>query len=309
MLRSYRLLIAAAIGLAILNPINERAYAQDGTKQSQPKAEQNLAQPKPVDLTPIQKGIEGVAGAIQSLKDKPESAEERDRANRDLKAQEDMALWAKWMFYASCASLVVGVGGLIVVFRTLRHSEASTNAALAGLDQTGQSIELNKQTAERQLRAYVSAFPHFIHSFSVDGRPTGKFIIKNVGVTPANGVNHRGDVIVVPEPLPDGYRLPRLNDNTTAPAVLFPNMPLEGSVVARTAITEADIVKIRNGTARIYIHGELYYTDAFSPEERVTKFCAFVAADAATLIKLTRSHAPADLKIGFTAAPFGNSAT
>jgi hypothetical protein len=126
MSRSRKLLIAAIVGLAILDPISQNGRAQEATAN---RPEPQKAEQKPVDLRPIQDALNGLTGAVKALKDNPEAENENERAQRDLQAQQDMAKWAEKLFWATVASLLLTLAGIFLIWRTLVHTRRAANAS------------------------------------------------------------------------------------------------------------------------------------------------------------------------------------
>jgi hypothetical protein len=161
------------------------------------------------------------------------------------------------------------------------------------------------ETAQRQLRAYVSGTPEFIFSFDETHPPRIRFRIHNSGATPANEVRHRASIAALPG---DDFRLPILTTNFSAPCVLFPNTELRGSEEREAPLDPAAIAALREGSACLYCYGEIEYLDAFL-HPHTTRFCHEVCADRETMQKLISLYGPDDLKIDFRIAPFGNMAS
>ncbi|MDZ7872058.1 MAG: hypothetical protein U5N27_02055 [Rhizobium sp.] len=87
----------------------------------------------------------------------------------DLLAQQEMAKWARFMFWATVASLALSLGALIGLFLSLR--------------QTSLALRENKQLGQSQARAYVHV-ASARHSWT-DGGYALLLDIENVGETPA----------------------------------------------------------------------------------------------------------------------------
>lgn len=87
----------------------------------------------------------------------------------DLLAQQEMAKWARYMFWATAASVLLSLGALIGLFFSLR--------------QTSLALCENKQLGQAQARAYVHV-SSARHSWTDEGY--GLLLnIENVGETPA----------------------------------------------------------------------------------------------------------------------------
>src|SRR3990167_6553809 len=118
MSRSYWLPIVAAVGLALAGAVYAQPIGDDsggqartGQAQEQPKADNT-----PLILEAIKNEIERVTRVLEANIDKPKSPDEEDRAKSDLRAQEEMAHWAKWLFIAAGASVVLTAPGGPLIF-------------------------------------------------------------------------------------------------------------------------------------------------------------------------------------------------
>ena len=98
-----------------------------------------------------------------------ESKAENDRAERDLNAQEDMAFWAKLMFWANFATVALTFVALVAIIRTLHHTRRAADAAdemntearaatKAALD----TLSVTQTLGERELIAYIAAEECFV---------------------------------------------------------------------------------------------------------------------------------------------------
>lgn len=128
-----------------------------------------------------------------------------------------------------------------------------------------------KKTAERQLRAYVWARPHPQHkTSSIDEiHTTGfKFTFSNDGQTPAYSVRHVMGIGIFSdqsevEELQFGEKGSRF--------VLNPGANSDMTIAKSNQISDTDKSAIASGKSRIYVWGEVRYTDAFG-QDRWTKF-------------------------------------
>lgn len=141
----------ALVGLAIFNPVGDHGRAETRTEYRQSKPE-NYQQP--VDISPVQDALDGIARAVKSLKDNPEADAEKRRAERDLQAQEDMAKWAERLLWATVASLLLTVAGITLIWRTLVHTK---RAADAGDKMVVQAISSTKAAVDAANAADATA--------------------------------------------------------------------------------------------------------------------------------------------------------
>jgi hypothetical protein len=129
--------------------------------------------------------------------------------------------------------------------------------------------------AKIQSRAYV--MPVF------KGLPESDFSIEiafvNVGQTPAKVCAIKGDIIILPYPLPNGYvfdtSIKQRNDMITS-ASIYPryDSTLPASFKPNKEFTKAEVTEIKAQSAhrRAYVYGILEYKDVFD-DNRSTEFC------------------------------------
>jgi hypothetical protein len=131
--------------------------------------------------------------------DKPKSAEEEDRAKRDLAAQERMAYWAKWMFWAAFSTVVLTMVGIFLIWRTLIHTRHAAEAArdmvvegaratAAANTATGEAkrqADLAEESVKRLERPYIYIFG--VHRIETGEGDTNQVVysVANFGRTPA----------------------------------------------------------------------------------------------------------------------------
>jgi len=199
-------------------------------------------------------------------------------------------------FIDSNADPIIAVFTLILAIATIRLW-ISTNRLWEGAE----------RSSERQLRAYVSCSMTFIGSFDEESLSHFKFIIANVGQTPAFNVRHQGSIDVLEYPYAVNPILSPLTAKKSDPHALFPSQNLTGTARAQRLFTEAEIKAIRAGTKRIMVYGVVTYNDAFGIR-RSTKFCYGITGEPDMLYKLTSFYKPADLQVTFEIAPMGNDA-
>ncbi len=135
-----------------------------------------------------------------------------------------------------------------------RHMETSIGVAHKAADAATATVKTMRDTAGRQLRAYLSARFETIFIFSPTIRVTIKFIMLNHGQTPAYNVTHSSLVEVLPYPLPINYQLPSISPPQTPP-LFCTQQPLSMDIVLPLVI----FLKKRSAeslimTAIAYIH-------------------------------------------------------
>lgn len=146
-------------------------------------------------------------GRIASALEAQNANDDPEREQRDLNAQEGMAQWAKWMFWAATAQVLlsaVGIGLIYVTFQQTRRaadaadlmvkeSAAATKAAQAAVEVTRLSAEAAKEAA---MVSTATQRPWVKASIEVSQvvlevqegahvRIESKVVLENVGQSPA----------------------------------------------------------------------------------------------------------------------------
>jgi hypothetical protein len=127
-----------------------------------------------------------------------------------------------------------------------------------------------RQTAERELRAYVSIFPRTLYNFAagtirIDCEAT------NHGATPAFQANHVFCIAVFENPLPATFIFPPADRPVTNNAAVFPRNSIKVWFNHTRALTPAEVAAIEAGTHNLYLWGSTTYRDAFGVA-RTTNF-------------------------------------
>jgi hypothetical protein len=260
MLRSHRLLITALVGLA-LQPIGDWCHAQTGSPNSQQQPAQRAEPVAPLDLAPINQSLNRIHKSIEALKAAPESPDEYRRAEGDLIAQEEMARWAMWMTIATIASVLVSGVGVVAVIVTLRQNAHNTRIAMMGVKRSSQSIRLAKDTARRQLRAYIGIRSADIQRIEgIQPKLSCKLEAFNSGQTPAYALvskisfdlEEKGEPKKLAGVATVGAQTPTFID------VYSPEM--EGAIIKQVMI----------GVRPMRLWGRIDYKDAFGAPQYVT---------------------------------------
>jgi len=147
----------------------------------------------------------------------------------------------------------------------------------------GLTYSIMRDTARRQLRAYIGArFPS--RPVIVAGEPVKvEFTLNNFGQTPARIVEVRGALQILPYPTPDNV------DFSDAVAIDAPQSPMtcypgdegkvwEGVKILRP-LTQPEVNDIWAGTSRrLYCYGRIDYKDVFGIG-RYTEYCVLIGGE------------------------------
>lgn len=217
-----------AFGIALAASV--AAQVGDTSIEQQPVAEtgqgdgsdenDEATQPDVTNSPDILTAIEGIESAIRDLiaeEDQIEAERQRQNESRDLNAQEAMAKWARWMFWATIGTALVTLVGLILIGFTLRytrkaaeHTEGMLRQAERATIAAESAVEATRDIGEKQVRAYL----HVTNvGFSL-GEKTGevgvRLTVANAGQSPAVAAKglvvfegDRKEPIVIEVPLPN----------------------------------------------------------------------------------------------------------
>jgi len=180
-------------------------------------------------------------------------------------AAEGSARWTEASFWIGLAGTMFSGIGLTALLISLRQTERS-------LGEARQANILAKDTAEKQLRAYV-----FLEKAWLEITPeevTAKIFIKNFGQTPALKSSGWTHIWLAPFPLAE--ELPRPGALMKGVSVISPGNHLETTHRRGGPLNKFTEAEVLAGNAAIYVYGENIYTDIFGEAHRstFTLFCS-----------------------------------
>ena len=190
--------IALVLGLSFLAgnawtqaSLEERPVQDEGTAISK---EQNTT----ADIAPELGKIETAIRALVAEEDKIEQERLREQATRALDAQETMAHWSEWMFYATALTVILTLVALWAVIRTLHHTGRAANytgemlkEAKAATKAAQDTLEVTRAMGQRPWLSVEIEQEGNIeltkNGFAEDGVPLKEiwFKIRNAGNGPA----------------------------------------------------------------------------------------------------------------------------
>jgi hypothetical protein len=161
---------------------------------------------------------------------------------------------------------------------------------------TDRLVEGAKDTAQRQLRAYVSLEPTALHGFGVVNCTEAHYILRNTGQTPAKDVRVYSGIFVLPYKTP--FPFPHiLKEPVASRTTLFPGQHHNGFKPHERRLTDSEVTAILDGTkTRLFYVGIVEYTDVFEAN-RWTKFCYSVGG--AKLISAIKTPAAAGARAAY----------
>jgi hypothetical protein len=140
-------------------------------------------------------------------------------------------------------------------------------------------VIISRNTARRQLRAYLSMKPKLFGNFGTAIPVTIEFLTKNHGQTPAFNISQIFQIEVLPNPLPEGFRFPQPTIIVSTNHTIFPADDAKTWFNHPRPLTVAEVAAVSNNSHRIHVWGIAYYRDAFGRSQK-TKFSASVGGPA-----------------------------
>lgn len=272
------MLVFAVIGIALTGG----AFAEpvDGNVGGQPKAEEAAPQPtpspQPQDLSTIEGLMERIARAIEAQPQTADTEQERDRAVRDVDAQEAMAFWAKWMTWATVGGVLVGFTSLVLLTLAVIYAKQAAVAAADAAKAAQDTVAETRRIGEAQVRAYISW----------DGSHMGMMIddqrnivgcgfapqVKNTGQSPAVLVELYSHLALLnPDKVPD------IKFKTAGAACNHTIGAGNALELAELLLSKERAASVFRRQERCYILGWAAYRDIFSkdgdPDHTITFCC------------------------------------
>jgi hypothetical protein len=213
---------------------------------------------------------------IPTPEQKTDAGEEK--ANAERKAVDDRKLveYTGYLVFVGVVQFGVFVLQLIAftaqalyMRRTVSEMQSTTSAAIRAACAAEETIGHMRETAQRQLRAYVYPVSVTLSDFAIGSIPTAEIAIKNTGQTPAYKLRFIEAMVfgrVPPGILPD-LTIPPDPPQMTLGAGMHMHVK-HGE--ART-LADDERTAIMNGTGALYAFGKIEYFDVFK-QARFTDF-------------------------------------
>lgn len=206
----------------------------------------------------------------------PADNSERESAY-DLRAQQEMADWALLMAIASIFGVAITGVGVVYVAFTLDETRKMTGEAAKATEAANKSVasseraakaaedsvEVTRDTAKRQLRAYLVVSPGGITDIHPERTMQPAFKVANVGQTPASRCSTNCTAIIVPPDFAYTVPMPTVDEVIEEDSVVGPT---QGHIctVADVPDTDSNIVnELARGEKNVLVYGCVTYRDVF----------------------------------------------
>lgn len=224
-------------------------------------------------------------GRIASALEAQNTDEGAKREKRDLHAQEDMAIWAKRMFWATVAAVVLSGVGIVLIYTTFRETRRTANAGDKMAEEAAKATAAalrSAAVAEKALvgveRPFVVINPAQFNEYYVN------YIFSNYGRTPAVIMHSDVRYLAItpldgPEPLTanvlqaaltPGWEVVPPNGGKSDEAIVRPGKPIvEGAERAEMWMLHG-YVMYRSLTGEYFVSGFGLYRKIGEPWKAVT---------------------------------------
>ncbi|WP_205518160.1 hypothetical protein [Sphingorhabdus sp. Alg239-R122] len=192
------------------------------------------------------------------------------RSEQDLYAQRSMAQWAWWLLVISFAQIPLGFFGLIALIWTIRQGRE-------GLGKAERANEIARDSAEKQLRAYVLVTSIEIVDVALDYKPIAKISLMNSGATVAQNVDMDIWFDLYPVDVEDKFLNPEHVEGTSKGPVA-PGQSTGGFLKLRRMLDQRLFTAWERGDATLIFFGCVSYEDCFGVA-RKTQFRFICSSD------------------------------
>ena len=216
--------------------------------------------------------MDRIGVALEAANNKTESAEERTRADGDLKAQQSMANAANVMIYVGSAEALITLAGVLLVLATLIYTKKAAGAAIASAEAAQKTVASMEDTARRQLRAYLMVQGEGVKYWGDKGgtHVTAKIRVHNNGQTPAKNVSAAHEVKLF-DKVPDSDFTGEALGKTETDTTIDPGRTRSFTAASAGAIPQSPAVASAEGLT-VVVYGVVQYTDVFGDRHN-SKFC------------------------------------
>lgn len=192
---------------------------------------------------------------VSCLEQHLEAYYQEQATNQDLQAQQDMALWAKWLLFSTGASLVLSLVGVMLLYRTIRQGQFS--------------LQATEKALQRDLRPKLRFRQVVLNDPKPNVPISGYIYLINEGDAAAN-IKKSNIRIYWARTLPAVHPFERTY-NPLPEAIVT----LAAGKVARwdfnsedESMSDADFDGLRSGVMKLYVMCRIEYSDDLGVEHR-----------------------------------------
>jgi hypothetical protein len=169
---------------------------------------------------------------------------------------------------------------LKLIRESLTDAKVAAKAAERAAKATEDAVELSRQTAERQLRAYVQIVgkDFLVQGDAGNERFVNQLSVVNTGQTPAYQLKIDSVVKVLPRPIPENFKFDFIPEGLNRSMMMVGSGRSVGhDSLADTILSDAEMINIMrlDSGVRLYSFGTVRYEDCFG-KPRFNNFCYFL---------------------------------
>ena len=215
-----------------------------------------------------------ISEKLQSVATNLEDDDLKKKRDRDdLDAQQEMAFWAKWMFYTSCIGSVVAITSVWLLRNTLQQNSETIRIS-------NKSLVHSENSSSFQLRAYVGIdTSESWKEIFTKPNPFIEFKLKNYGATPARDLGIIKGTRIVDFGTDENYIYTHPLPDAKLAHILMPTSERNLVDVFPTAMGYL-IKQVKERKSKILIDAEIKYKDIFDIEHKTTyRFVIYHSAE------------------------------
>ena len=176
---------------------------------------------------------------------------------------------------------VTAAGTLAIAFLTLVLSLGTLFLWRA----TQRLVKGSEDTAERQLRAYISITPKDVINWDSQNRIGVSFDLKNCGNTPGFEILFNYSIDLLPSPLPSDFVFPPSSIQYDMNSALFPQSDVPVRAFLQRDLTKEEVSAVETNIKRVHAWGFMHYRDAFNKQRRTRLSFSFGGPDFTNAMK------------------------
>lgn len=299
------------------------ALAQGGVEQNGDQERREQTQPNAAD----QNNAEGLNGPTTAAGNeqpgtKPDNNNRPSGGGNDYESFYDWIITytndtsAQWLMAVSgVAATIISFVAVILIWCNLRAAHRAIREAERATEAAQETIRVTEKVNERELRAYMSLAPSRAFYEAEDKTLIICVEQENSGQTPAKKVRFSGQVKILPDPLPDGARLPTPKFGESV-NVVAPGRKFEINLKAEKEIDPDVLLRLTDAEKCVYFVGHLRYVDIFGETHNTIACWSYSYKELTRIMSLFSEWQAADderggepLRVGWTYAGRHNNAT
>ncbi len=186
-------------------------------------------------------------------------------------------MWRQTGIIDKQADLLKGQNDIMVEQSAVMNSTLVETTKAANANSA--AVELSRETARQQLRAYLSMVPTSIAHFGSKDFVVIHCEVKNHGQTPASNILCSYEMEIFPYPM--NSPRPEPSKRHVYPGGLAPGDSMGTFFIHSELLKDPEVSSVISGTKRFHLWGDINYDDAFGKEQKVGFAISYSSAELA----------------------------